>query len=53
MTPETMARYRITCESCSFGAEAASIAEALTKERAHKSQVSVEHRVAIERCADA
>ncbi|WP_123538477.1 hypothetical protein [Halosimplex salinum] len=44
-----LARFRLTCETCPYEADAASVADALTKERAHKRQARVEHRVTIER----
>jgi|GEM_PF-6848106 len=45
-----MARFSVDCRTCAFTAEAASVAEALSVERAHKREHSVEHRVTIERC---
>ncbi|QPV64200.1 hypothetical protein I7X12_06135 [Halosimplex litoreum] len=44
-----MARFSVDCETCSFSAEAPSVAAALSEERAHRREQGVEHRVTIER----
>ncbi|WP_436909084.1 hypothetical protein [Halosimplex marinum] len=44
-----MARFSVDCETCSFTAEAPSVAAALSEERAHRREQGVEHRVTIER----
>ncbi|WP_436930741.1 hypothetical protein [Halosimplex halobium] len=46
-----MARFSVDCETCSFTAEAPSVAAALSEERAHRREQGVEHRVTIERCS--
>ena len=44
-----MPRFSVDCDTCSFTAEAGSVAEALSAERAHRREYTVEHRVTIER----
>jgi hypothetical protein len=44
-----MARFSVDCETCSFTAEAPSVAAALSEERAHRREQGVDHRVTIER----
>ncbi|QLH81714.1 hypothetical protein [Halosimplex pelagicum] len=44
-----MARFSVDCETCSFTAEAPTVAAALSAERAHRREQGVEHRVTIER----
>lgn len=44
-----MARFSVDCETCSFATEAASVAAALSEERAHRCDRGEDHRVTIER----